>query len=115
MLTEGFANYKIVTAARAGDVLGTVSVAGGDHLAVRCLAAEDFSYALSNEESLEIVMPEPGFVYAPVVEGQEAGCALVCLHDRVIGKIPMVYGETVEQTKDKEISWWKKLFGGDTP
>ena len=76
------------------------------------VANEDFSYALRDEEEPCIELPEHGFVYAPVVEGAEAGYAYVLLGDAVIGRIPMVFGETVEQKQEEKQSLWDRLFGG---
>ena len=47
-------------------------------------------------------MPGPGFVYAPAVEGADAGLAYVLIEGKAVGKIPLVYGQTVEQTKEEE-------------
>jgi hypothetical protein len=76
------------------------------------LANTDFSYALTETEEPQIVLPKPGFVYAPVVEGQEAGYAYVCIGDKSVGKIPLVYGATVEQEITPKRSFWKRILGG---
>ena len=87
-------------------------IAGGQAGVVELLAAEEFSYALTPEETPRIVITGQGFVYAPVAEGQEAGCAYVLLGDKIAGKILLKYGETVEQETVPEKSFWQKLFGG---
>ena len=79
---------------------------------VELVAREDFDYALRQEEAPHIELPEHGFVYAPVCQGAEAGTAYVMLGETVIGRIPMVYGETVEQKYEKEPSLWERIFGG---
>jgi len=112
LLEGGFSHYTVHCLARAGDCLGHAQIAGGQEGYVHLLAAEDFSYALTNEEEPQIVLPGPGFVYAPVVEGQKAGYAHVCLGDRAVGRIPLVFGETVEQEAVEEPSFWEKFFGG---
>ena len=80
------------------------------------LAAEDFSYALASEEQPQIVLGGQNFVYAPVVQGAEAGNAYVMLNGKVIGKIGLVYGETVEQEAPQKKSFWnrwRKSCGND--
>jgi hypothetical protein len=52
-------------------------------------------------------------VYAPVVEGADAGFANILLEGRTVGRIPLVYGETIEQVQPKEKSFLEKLFGGN--
>ena len=112
LLEAGFADYSVHTLVREGDCLGHAQIAGGQEGYVHLLAAADFSYALTREEQPQIQLSGPGFVYAPVVQGQEAGYAHVCLGDRSVGKIPLVFGETVEQETIEEPSFWEGLFGG---
>ena len=94
-----------------GEKLGTVEVAGGENRRVEVLADEDFCYALAPEESTQTAIPGPGFVYAPVVSGADAGCAYVLINGNAVGSVKTVYGQTVEQTKPEEKTLWQKLFG----
>ena len=110
LLEEGFARYTVRTVITEGQKLDTVDVLGGESQRVEVLAAEDFSYALAQEEHPQTALPGPGFVYAPAVEGADAGCAYVLINGKAVGKVPVVYGETVEQSKEEEKSFWKKLF-----
>ena len=112
LLEEGFSRYSVCTIAEKGQLLGTVEIAGGEAGTVSLLAGEDFSYALAEGERPEIVIAGPGFVYAPVAQGQTAGDAYVCLKGKTVGKIPLIYGLTVEQKTAPEPSVWQKLFGG---
>ena len=112
LLNEGFDAYAVQRIVSAGELLGTTEVAGGDVETVELIAGEDFDYALREEETPHIELPEHGFVYAPVCQDGEAGVAYVMLGDTVIGRIPMVYGETVEQKQEKEPSLWDRIFGG---
>ena len=112
LLNEGFDDYTVTQLVSKGQVLGTTEVVGGEGQTVELVANEDFSYALRDEEEPCIELPEHGFVYAPVVEGAEARYAYVLLGDAVIGRIPMVFGETVEQKQEEKQSLWDRLFGG---
>lgn len=111
LLENGFSKYQLRHIVAQGDVLGTVEVAGGDAGFVELIASEAFSYPLALEEDINIVIPLPGFVYAPVVNGQEAGFAYICIGSNVIGKVSVKYGNTVEQIREEEKSFWQKLFG----
>lgn len=113
LLEEGFSRFKIAKIVSQGDRLGIVEVAGGESASVALVAKSDFSYALANEESVRIVPEKPGFVYAPVVQSADAGFAYVCVDGKAIGKVPLVYGETVEQQKEEKYSILDYLFGGD--
>ncbi len=111
LLEEGFARYAVKPILKAGDVVGTLEVLGGEGSKVEILAAEEFSFALTEEERPYTMLPGPGFVYAPAVEGAEAGYVYVLIEGNAIGKVSVVYGQTVEQEQTEESSFWKKLFG----
>lgn len=110
-LTEGFSRYTVCPVVHKGDLLGSVEVVGGKTHRTQILAAEDFSYALAPEETTQLAIPGPGFVYAPAVEGADAGCAYILLNGNAVGSVKTVYGQTVEQEKTEEKGFWKKLFG----
>lgn len=113
LLNDGFSEYSTQQLITRGDCLGYVDVTGGEAAAVPLLAAEDFSYALAQWEEPRILLQEMGMVYAPVVRGQAAGTAYIYVDDALMGKMKLVYGETVEQHVEEKTSFWKKLFGGE--
>lgn len=110
LLSEGFSRFQVRQIVSAGQCVGTRDVLGGENSRVQVLAAEDFSYALAEEECPQTVLPGPGFVYAPAVEGADAGYAYVLIEGNVVGKFPVVYGATVELEQEEEKSFWQKLF-----
>ncbi len=112
LIESGFERYSVKKIISKGNVLGVVEVAGGEKQDVQLIAAEDFSYALAEDEQVQIVTQGTGFVYAPAVKGQLAGFAYICVDGKAVGKIDMVYGDTVEQLNVKS-SFWSKLFGED--
>ena len=114
LLEMGFANYSPRVILSKGTVVGITEVSGGCAGEVELIAADDFQYSVANDESIEICLPKPGFVYAPVVDGQCAGDAQVYLNDQWIGKIPLIFGTTIE--KSEEIPKGRnRLFGGNRP
>ena len=112
LMEQGFQDFAVRQIVAKGQALAWVEVAGGNAGTVPLLAASDFSYALTPEEIPEIVVKGPGFVYAPVVRGQSAGFAHVCIDGKSVGTIPLLYGETVEQEKEEKRSFLERLFGG---
>ena len=92
--------------------MGRLPIISGEADYVELLADADFSYAMSQEEEPELVLSGPDFVYAPVVQGHEAGYAYICLNGKTVGKIPISFGQTVEVQTTKEPSLWEKLFKG---
>lgn len=112
LLNNGFDDYEVKQIVEKGQVLGTVEVIGGEVNAVELIADDAFSYALSKEETPRLELTGPGFVYAPAARGGDAGCAYVTLAGKIIGSVPMVYGQTVEQEAEEKPSLWDRLFGG---
>ena len=113
LLNEGYSRFTICKIITKGDVLDAWEVAGGDLQKVRLIADDDYSCPIAEGEKVEIQLYGVGFVYAPVAEGQPAGVAYICVDGEAVGKVSVVYGDTVEQTKPKK-SFWTSLFGGDS-
>ena len=111
LLNKGFSRYSVQTLVTKGQLMGTAEVEGGEKGCVQLLAGEEFAFSLAREEQPQIVIPGPGFVYAPVTEGAEAGFAYVVLDGSAVGKVPLVFGQTIEQTATEEKGFLEKIFG----
>ena len=114
LLEDGFARFTPRQLVAAGDCLGSLQVLGGDGGSVTLLASEPFVYPLAEDERVGILLSGGGFAYAPVVQGEDAGFAHVLVDGEPVGKVPLVYGETIERQKDPDRSFWNKIFGGNT-
>ncbi len=112
LLENGFSGFSIRQVVKQGDCVARLEVAGGMQGTVDILAEEDFYYSLAENEQPVLMMPGPGFVYSPVTEWADAGYAYVLLQGKAVGKIPVVYGQTVEKEEAQELTLWEKLFGG---
>ena len=110
LLEDGFSLYKEERLINAGDVVGEIQIAGGQSGGVQLVATEDFDYAMHADESAEIRLSGADFVYAPVVQGADAGFAHVCIDGKPVGKVPLVFGETVEQIPEEKKNFIEKLF-----
>ena len=110
LLEDGFSGFSAHTIVIRGQCLGVQPVAGGTAGQVELIAAEDFSYAMAKGEKVSIELPGCGFVYAPVAEGQRAGYAHVFLDGAPVGKVELLYGQTIEQKKEEKRPFWQTLF-----
>ena len=110
LLNEGFSRFAVKKILSEGDCLGTVEVLGGENQRVEILAAADFSFALSPEERPQTMLPGKPFVYAPVSEGEDAGYAYVLIGGKAVGRVPVVYGQTIEQEPEEEKGIFEKLL-----
>ena len=113
LLEQGFSGFAHRNLVQAGQIIGSAEIAGGDCGHVQLLAAENFDYPIAADEKVTLRIPGTGFVYAPVTAGAEAGFAHVCVDGKSVGKVPLIYGQTVEMTQDTEKSFWDRLIGGD--
>ncbi len=97
LIEDGFSRFTVQQLVRQGQTLGQLELAGGQETSVDLIAAEDFSYSLAQGERVTISLPEAGFAYAPVAEGQEAGFAHILVDGTAVAKVPLVYGATIER------------------
>ena len=112
LMEEGFRDYQMSKILEKGICLGQRQIVGGQEESAPLICMEDFSYPLSAGESPEIVITGSDFAYAPVVRGQDAGYAHICVGGKTVGKVALTYGKTVEQEIIKRITLWERLFGG---
>ena len=112
LLERGFADFEPRQIVEEGEVLGYRHILGGDGTCVPLVAAKGFSCALAAGEEPEIVLSPRYFSYAPIRGGAEEGCAYVVLDGEIIGEIPLVWGTSLEEAKQKEKTWLSRLFGG---
>ena len=112
LLENAFSRYTLRKILSEGDSVGTLEVAGGKSARVQLLANADFYYPLAENEETQILLSGPGFAYAPVAQGQRAGTAYICIGDTCVGKVDVIYGQTVEQEKEEKTPFWKRLLGG---
>ncbi len=112
LLNSCFEAYSPITLVEKNSVVGTMAVAGGAAGYVELIADSSFPFSLRKGEAWHLELPEPGFVYAPVVCGQSAGFAHIFVEDQPVGRIPLTFGETVEMEKEQPVPWWKRLLGG---
>lgn len=110
LLNEGFARFEMKKIISEGDCLDTLDVVGGQERRVEILAGEDFFFALAPEEHPQTLLPGPGFLYAPVAEGETVGVAYVLVEGKAVGKVNVVCGRTVEREAEEEKTLLEKLF-----
>ena len=111
LLEQGLSRFQPKDLIAEGDLMGTREVLGGENRQVELLAAENFRFHLAQGEEPYILLSGSEFSYAPVVSGGKAGFAYVMLGDKAVGRVPLVYGQTIEQ-KQEERTLWDKLLGG---
>lgn len=111
LLEEGFSRYAVQRIVSEGDRVGILEVECGQGDRVEILAAEDFDYPLAEGEIPSAMLPGTGFVYSPVTEGAEAGFAYVLIDGSAVGKVPVIYGQTIEKEAEEEPNFFEKYFG----
>ena len=108
---QGFSAYKVKKVLSEGDCLGYVHVFGGMEEKVGLVSAQDFSYSMTEDETPTIRFSTKGMVFAPVVEGGDAGYAYICIGDKVVGKVSVRYDRTIELQPQQKKNLRQRLFG----
>ena len=109
---EGFSRYSPTQLVQKGQCLGALAVVGGEADRVDVVASEDFYYAIAQDEQPYVLLAGSEFVYAPVSEGQSAGVAYICIGEKTVGKVPVEFASTVEQTEPEKRHFWARWFRG---
>ncbi len=113
LLNMGFKEYETKTIVKKGDCIGNVVVISGDAQTTQILSEEDFQYPLAESENVRYLLSGPGFIYAPVRAGDDAGFVHILVEGKPVGKIRVSYGNTVEQSrKPGKSSLLHGIFGG---
>ena len=112
LLEDGFSRFTHTQIIQKDQYMGSLDVLEGTDSTVSLLAEEGFSFPMAKGEQISVELPGLGFVYAPVTEGAEAGYAHILVDGVSVGKVKLVFGQTVERRKLQEKSFFQKLFGG---
>lgn len=103
-----FTEQKIFTCA---ETVGSLPVFGGEKASVDVVATQDVSLLLAQGETVTIRFSEK-MVYAPVVEGAQAGVAYVCVDGVCVTRVALTFAQTVEQERQTpKRHFWQRWFG----
>jgi D-alanyl-D-alanine carboxypeptidase (penicillin-binding protein 5/6) len=108
LLTNGFAGYRTIQAATAGQPIGgAISVAGGSVPTVTAVAAADLRLTVPRTEAgdVKIETDVPPSLSAPIKKGQVVGALVARRGDQQLGRVDVVAPQDVEST-----SWWRGWF-----
>lgn len=108
LLDMGFDQYTPSALVSAGECIGSMEVLSGVAEQAGLMAAEDFVYPIADGETVTISIPGPGFVFAPVERSKAAGYAHVLIDGVPVGRVLLVWADTVEQ---QDIPGKKRFFG----
>lgn len=86
----GFSKYQTKTAFLKGEVVAHIPLLDGNMVALA--VAEPFSYALADGEKLSVKLQYPHFSFVQGESGTMAGMGSVCLGEKQIGEIKLLWG-----------------------
>ncbi|MDD4237808.1 MAG: D-alanyl-D-alanine carboxypeptidase [Desulfotomaculaceae bacterium] len=97
ILNYGFARYKAVHLAEQGTNVGTVKVGKGQSGSVDVLTSERASVlvAKGEEKGLESKVELPGYINAPILQGQEMGSYVVTKKGQEVLRVKLVAKDDV--------------------
>ncbi len=98
MLNYGFANYKTVYAAHAGDIVCDVEVENGKTPSIRAAVKDDFTVFTKAGEECELTLqPNIGAVKAPVAVGDVIGSVDIIRGGEKIGEAEVIAADACEK------------------
>ena len=101
LLIRGFHQFEQHKIIEKDSCVAYIPVACGVSSYVKLLSREDAIISLAKHEEAVVILQEPGFVYAPVTAGDDAGYAYVMIGNYMAAKVPLYYGETIFLTQEK--------------
>ena len=104
-----FSTYKRVTVSYGETDLSPVPVISGERGSVRIRADDIFTCTIPKDDTVNISVCLPKFVYAEVEEGDEAGLVTVKYGGSIIGRIPLYYAEDVALDKTVPLNALEKI------
>ena len=106
LMNEAFVNWRMVTPAKKGAVVGQAAVEDGQAATVPIIAGQDVSGLVKRGDERNVkVSYSGGTVTAPVKKGQQIGTILVQNGNETIAKIPGLAANAVEKEP-----WWKAFW-----
>jgi D-alanyl-D-alanine carboxypeptidase/D-alanyl-D-alanine carboxypeptidase (penicillin-binding protein 5/6) len=104
-----FSEYKRVTVSYGDMDIEPVPVISGEQECVRIRADGFCSCTIPKEDSVDISVYLPKFVYAGVDEGEQAGLVAVKYDGAIVGRIPLYYAEEVALDKTVPLTVLEKI------
>lgn len=108
LLSNGFAGYRTIQAATAGQPIGgAITVAGGSVPTLTAVAAADLRLTVPRAEAgdVKIESTVPPSLSAPIKKGQIVGALVARRGDQQLGRVNAVAPQDIEST-----SWWRGWF-----
>lgn len=106
LMNEAFINWRMVTPAKKGAVVGQATVEKGAVATVPVVAGQDVTALVKRGQERNVkVSFSGGNVSAPVKQGQQIGTIVVTAGEETIAKIPGVAAQAVEKQP-----WWKAFW-----
>lgn len=106
----GFSSCHLKTAVKAGGVMASVAVVGGQQIQAKLVADGDFVYPVKEGEKLSVRVQVPAFVSAPIMIGQRVGSVTVYLDGMAIGSVPLVTSATITVQENNDESRFLERF-----
>lgn len=91
----GFSSFSMRQLAKIGQPMGSVPVIGGAEKVVQAVLSDDLQYCLAEEETVELRVNLPMFVYAPILAGEQAGTLSVVIDGSEFQSVPLYWRYSV--------------------
>jgi D-alanyl-D-alanine carboxypeptidase len=90
LLNYGFANFRLRTPVRAGEILARPAVAGAPGRRVRLIAASTYTHVFPRSTRIRLRVKAPAELTGPLRKHAVAGSVLVLAGRRIVARIPLL-------------------------
>ena len=104
----GFANYRPLRFER-GEVQARLPVISGLQQEAAVVLEEDAGLAVPIGTDYGVHLEAPAFVFAGIREGQYAGWLVVTCEGKELGRMKLVYAETIEMNENAALTGWERV------
>ena len=113
LLDYGFSNYAPVVVAKKGESVGRLPVVGSLDLFAEAVAEEGFCYPVGQQEHLRVERCwKKTVVSAPIEQGEKLGVLKVWCGQELVGEIPLVAAEKIENNSARDEGWLSGILRG---
>lgn len=110
LFEHGFSSYHMERAVKAGSVMASTTVAGGEQTCVKLVADANFIYPVKEGEKMTVRVQVPVSVSAPLMFGQRVGAVSIHLDGIEIGSVPLVASAAIAVQENDDASDFLQRF-----
>ena len=112
LLDYGFSSFSLRVFGEAGESLGSVPLVNGTSVLGQCRLRDTLAWPALPDEDVTLRICLPRFAFAPIREGNSAGCAQLLSGGRVVCQVELEWAASCGTAPVERKSLLERLLGG---